>query len=130
GGLLGNKGGLHGVGTLRSAQAIQRCDFFALHLANGRHARSRGLAVDKNRARAALRETAAKLGSVLPEIVAEDIEQRLSGIPGIGGDGLAVELEFIGRHSEIPSVELYRKRRESGSEALEKRFGPTVEERG
>ncbi len=67
-------------------------------LAHGDEAGERRRAVDENGARPALAHAAAKLRAVEPELIAEHVQQRLVGIPRIGGDAATVDAEGVGRH--------------------------------
>src|SRR5262249_44285448 len=66
--------------------------------ADRRRARADGAAVDEHRAGAALTETAAELEPVLRELVAQHVEERLRGVPGVGGHRPAIQPESIRGH--------------------------------
>ena len=73
-------------------------------LLDGRDAGARGCTVDQHGAGAALTEPAPELRTVQPERIAQDIEERLGGIPGLDSGGTAVDLQSVLRHRVSPCV--------------------------
>ena len=90
---------LHGIGLLRRPDPFNRHDTVPCGLPDRRHAGARDLPVNQHRARAALAQTAAKLWPVQVERIAEQIEQRLLGIPGVDTDVLIVDSKLEIRHT-------------------------------
>jgi len=76
-------------GTLRSRVPVASNTAFAIAAAPS----------DEDGARAALAEPAAEFRAVQRELIAQDVEQRLRRIPGIGGDLTAIQAECVSRHN-------------------------------
>ena len=70
---------------LRRAEAFGGDDARPAASFSAHRARAHRRAVDQHGARAALAEAAAELGAVQAEVVAQRVEQRHVGIPGVDG---------------------------------------------
>src|SRR5262249_1238821 len=94
-GLLLDEGALDCRRLRRRAQAFERRHLLALHQHPRRHGGEYSLAVDDDRARAALSEPATIFGGVELELIAQDIEQRRVRL---GGDVVVatIDLQFHG----------------------------------
>src|SRR5436853_2213992 len=81
-GLRLDEGLLHRSRLLSRAKAFYRADLAPLHDRDRRDARKDRLAIGEDRAGAALPQTAAKLGGVQPEFVAQHVEKwrRVVGV--------------------------------------------------
>ncbi|CPN78277.1 Uncharacterised protein [Bordetella pertussis] len=79
-GLLVDEGLLHRAGRLRRAQPFEGGDGVPGRAAHGYRAGARGHAVDQDGARAAFAQSAAELGPVQAQVVAQDVKQRGVGV--------------------------------------------------
>src|SRR6185436_14189497 len=87
-----DEGALHGVKQLAAREALDGGDLARVALADRDHARVDGLAVEPDRARAALALAAALLGAGEPQVLAQHVEQAAPR-RALDGARLAVDLE-------------------------------------
>ena len=84
------------------AEPFDRRDRMSRDAIDARLARAHRPAVQHHRARAALAEAAAEFHAVQVEAVAENVEQRLRGVPRIGGDAASVQAKPVAGHGADP----------------------------
>jgi hypothetical protein len=89
--LLGDEGGLDGVGLLGGPEALEGGDPLARHGADRQLAGPRRDAVHMHRAGAALAEAAAVMRAGQAEVVPQRIKQRHLGVVHGDADGAAVD---------------------------------------
>jgi hypothetical protein len=101
GGLFGNECRLNRMQVFRRAETFQCRD---VSIADGRHgnlARANGLAIENNRAGAALSETAAKFWAVEAETIAQGIQQRHIGIISVDIMRSPIDAQVHGCHRRL-----------------------------
>ena len=103
--LFGDEGCLDPAGLLRRPEPFERRDRVACDLLHRCHAGAHRLAVKQHRTGAALGQTAAEFGRVQAKRISQDVEERLTGVPGIHRYRAPVDSKLIFGHKQPPSDE-------------------------
>src|SRR4029077_16251603 len=100
--LFGNEGGLDPVGLLRCAQPLESGHRASRHLLHWCATGAHRLAVKQYRTGAALAQTAAEFRRVQAKRISQDVEERLTGVPGIHRYLAPIDAKLIFGHKQPP----------------------------